>query len=84
MCQLGLQFLPDPARGLTEMHRVLRIGRHVAVCVISTPERANVWGALAGALSHQLPGQRETLHLSFSLASVERLEELLVGASRLC
>lgn len=80
VCQLGLQFLPDPARGLKEMRRVLRSGRHVAVCVISTPERANVWGALAGALSRQLPTQREMLHLSFSLANAERLEELLLGA----
>jgi SAM-dependent methyltransferase len=80
VCQLGLQFLPDPARGLKEMRRVLRSGQHVAVCVISTPERANVWGALADALSRQLPAQRDTLHLSFSLANAEQLKDLLLGA----
>ena len=37
-------------------------------------------GALAGALSRQLPAQRDTLHLSFSLANPERLKELLLGA----
>jgi len=41
--------------------------------------RIGLWGTLAGALSRQLPSQRETLHLSFSLASVERLEEVLLG-----
>jgi SAM-dependent methyltransferase len=79
VCQLSLMFLPDPARGLKEMRRVLRSGHHVAVSVISTPDRANVWGALAGALSRQLPAQRDTLHLSFSLANPEQLKELLLG-----
>src|SRR5262245_11884318 len=37
VCQLGLQFFPDPARGLTEFRRVLQAGRCAAVCVISTP-----------------------------------------------
>ena len=40
ICQLGLQFFPDPARGLAEFHRVLRRGCCAAVCVISTPDRA--------------------------------------------
>src|SRR5262245_7541470 len=37
VCQLGLQFFPDPARGLTEFRRVLQAGGGTAVCVISTP-----------------------------------------------
>jgi ubiquinone/menaquinone biosynthesis C-methylase UbiE len=44
VCQHGLQLLPDPPLGLKEMRRVLRSGHYVAVCVISTPDRANVWG----------------------------------------
>jgi len=39
VCQLGLQFFPDPARGLAEFRRVLRVGGCTAVCVISTPDR---------------------------------------------
>src|SRR5262245_51267907 len=37
VCQLGLQFFPDPVRGLTEFRRVLQAGGGTAVCVISTP-----------------------------------------------
>src|SRR5919109_116123 len=58
VCQGGLMFFPDPARGLTEFRRVLRAGRCAAVCVISTPERAPMWGVLADTLSRHLPEQR--------------------------
>ena len=77
VCQLGLQFFPDPARGLTEFRRVLHAGRCAAVCVVSTPDRAPMWGILAEALSRQLPEQRDTLHLTFALADPERLAHLL-------
>ena len=76
VCQLGLQFFPDPARGLAEFRRVLRAGGCTAVCVISTPDRAPMWGVFADALSRHLPDQREALHLSFALADPERLEHL--------
>ena len=77
VCQLGLQFFPDPARGLAEFRRILRPGRCAAVCVMATPDRAPMWGVLAEALSRQLPEQRETLHLTFALADTERLAHLL-------
>jgi ubiquinone/menaquinone biosynthesis C-methylase UbiE len=76
VCQLGLQFFPEPARGLAEFRRVLRVGRCTAVCVISTPDRAPMWGVLADALSRHLPEQRGALHLGFALADTERLEHL--------
>jgi ubiquinone/menaquinone biosynthesis C-methylase UbiE len=77
VCQLGLQFFPNPARGLSEFRRVLRAGGCTAVCVISTPDRAPMWGVLADALSRHLPDQREALHLSFALPDTGRLEHLL-------
>jgi SAM-dependent methyltransferase len=77
VCQLGLMFFPDPARGLAEFHRVLRRGRRAAVCVISTPERAPVWGVLAATLSRYLPDHRDQLHLSFALADAGRLKHML-------
>jgi ubiquinone/menaquinone biosynthesis C-methylase UbiE len=80
VCQLGLQFFPDPARGLREFRRVLRGNGNLAVCVISTPDRAPMWGILADAVSRYVPDSlRRTLYLSFSLADPARLEALLAG-----
>src|SRR5262249_39428325 len=77
LCQLGLQFFPDPARSLSEFRRVLRVGGRAAVCVVSTPDRAPMWGVLADALGRRLLDQRVALHLSFALADAERLGRLL-------
>jgi ubiquinone/menaquinone biosynthesis C-methylase UbiE len=80
VCQLGLQFFPDPARGLAEFHRVLRRGCRAAVCVISTPERAPMWGIFADVVSRYAPQRRDLLHLSFALADADRLECMFVAA----
>ncbi len=80
ICQLGLQFFPDPARGVGEFRRVLREDGRVAICVISTPDRAPMWGNLADILSRFLPELRDVLHLSFALHDSNRLEAMLVGA----
>jgi len=80
ICQLGLQFFPDPALGLIEFRRVLRAGGCAAACAIFTPDRAPMWGILADALSRFLPEQRDILHLGFALADQKRLEGLLAGA----
>ena len=80
VCQLGLMFFPDPARGLAEFRRVLRSGRCAAACVNSAPDRAPMWGLLACALSRQLPDQRDAFQLSFSLGDARRLEQMFVAA----
>jgi len=80
ICQLGLQFFPEPERGLAEFHRVLRHGRRAAVCVISTPQHAPMFGILADVLSRFVPEQRDFLHLSFALADANRLERMFVSA----
>jgi ubiquinone/menaquinone biosynthesis C-methylase UbiE len=80
VCQLGLPFFPDPARGLTEIHRVLRQGCCAAVCVISCPERAPMWGIFADVVSQFIPEQRDMLHLSFALADANHLEQIFVSA----
>jgi SAM-dependent methyltransferase len=80
ICQLGLQFFPNPARGLAEFYRVLRPGRCAAVCVISVAERAPMWGILCDVLSRFLPAQRHVLELSFALSDAKHLEALFAGA----
>jgi SAM-dependent methyltransferase len=80
ICQLGLQFFRSPARGLAEFRRVLRSGGWAAICVVSTADRAPMWGFLANALSRILPAQRNILQLTFALADRDRLERLLGSA----
>jgi ubiquinone/menaquinone biosynthesis C-methylase UbiE len=80
VCQLGLMFFPDPTRGLAEFRRVLRSGRCAAVCVISSADKAPMWGPLANALSRYLPDQRKAFHLGFALADANRLERMFLAA----
>jgi len=80
ICQLGLQFFPNPGLGLMEFRRVLRKGGRAGICVISTPDRAPMWGVLADVLGRLLPDQRPIVQLSFSLADPTRVQELLTSA----
>lgn len=80
VCQLGLQFFPDPTIGLKEFRRVLRRGAWAAVCVHSTPDRTPMWSVLAETLSSFLPERRNFLYLSWALADQGRLERLFVDA----
>jgi ubiquinone/menaquinone biosynthesis C-methylase UbiE len=80
VCQLGLMFFPEPARGLAEFRRVLRSGGCAAVCVISSPGKAPMWGPLAEALGRCLPDQRQAFYLGFALADARRLEHMFVTA----
>lgn len=80
VCQLGLQFFPDPLAGLTEFRRVLRPGGTTAVCVIATPDRAPMWGNPADVICRFAPQHRETVYLSFSLSDPKQLESLFGNA----
>jgi ubiquinone/menaquinone biosynthesis C-methylase UbiE len=40
LCNMGLMYFPDPACGLSEFRRVLRLGGRAAVSVNTTPERS--------------------------------------------
>jgi SAM-dependent methyltransferase len=80
VCQLGLQFFPDPAKGLMEFRRVLRPGAWASVCVFSTPDKSPSFGILAEALSDFLPERREQLHLTWALGDQVRFETLFANA----
>jgi len=80
LCQLGLQFFPNPARGLAEFRRALRRGCCAAVCVISTPDRAPMWGILAEVLAPVVPERRDVIGLSFALADADSLERMFSQA----
>jgi SAM-dependent methyltransferase len=80
VCQLGLMFFPEPTRGLAEFRRVVRGGACAAVCVISSPDKAPMWGPLAGAMGRVLPDQQEEFHLGFALSNGSRLEQMFVAA----
>jgi len=80
VCQLGLQFFPNPGLGLKEFRRVLRDGGRAGICVISSPDGAPVWGILAGLLGRLLPDQQQTVHVAFSLRDPARLESLMIDA----
>jgi ubiquinone/menaquinone biosynthesis C-methylase UbiE len=79
ICQLGLMFM-EPLTVLGEFARVLRSGRHAAVCVISSADRAPMWGALAEVLSTVFPRERAALQLSFSLADPSHLHQMFSSA----
>jgi ubiquinone/menaquinone biosynthesis C-methylase UbiE len=80
VCHLGLQFFPEPRRGVAEFRRVLRPGGRAAVCVISVPARAPMWGVLADALARRRPELSRVLHLSFALSDPGQLAELFSAA----
>jgi ubiquinone/menaquinone biosynthesis C-methylase UbiE len=81
ICQLGLQFFPNPAAGFSEFRRVVRAGGTVAVCVNATSDKLPMWGNLADAMDRFLTQpQRDVLALSWCLADPRELEELFSDA----
>ena len=61
VCQLGIQFFPDPAACLSEFRRVVRADGMVAVCVNSTPDRLPMWGHLRDVLDRFLTQEQRAV-----------------------
>src|SRR5262249_50204652 len=81
VCQLGLQFFPNPAGGLSEFRRVVPADGMVAICVNTTPDRLPMWGNLADAMDRYLTDdQRKVVATNWSLSDPERLEALFGDA----
>ena len=75
VCNLGLMFFPEPARGLSEFRRVLRPGQWTAVSVNTVPERSYNH-QINLILARHVPGLAEAVARTFSLSEASRLEEL--------
>lgn len=81
-CRFGLMFCPEPARAAAEIHRVLKPGGRVALCVWDEPAKNPFFtaiGQLAGKFV-ALPPPDPTAPGVFRLADHGALEALLTGA----
>ena len=79
LCSLGLMFFPDPARGLSEFHRVLRSGGRAAVSVVTAPERSYN-GRINVVIARHVPSLAEATARAFSLGDPVRLGRLFEEA----
>jgi ubiquinone/menaquinone biosynthesis C-methylase UbiE len=79
LCSLGLMFLPDPARGLSEFHRVLRPGGRATVSVSTTPERSYN-GRINVIIGRRVASIAEATARTFSLGEAARLHSLFERA----
>ena len=79
LCSLGLMFFPDPARGLSQFHRVLRPGGRAAVSVNTTPERSYN-GRINVIIARHVPSLSEATTRTFSLGDEARLRSMFQAA----
>ena len=79
LCSLGLMFFPDPARGLSEFHRVLRPSGRAAVSVNTVPERSFI-ARINLVIGRYVSALAEAAARVFSLGDEARLRSLFEEA----
>lgn len=83
LCQNGLQYFPDQPAVLREMHRVLKEGGSLGVCVWASIEYNPYSLAKSEALGRQVSSEREKRERNrtpFALGDVSELKILIEGA----
>ena len=77
LCQLGLQFIPDKAVALREMHRVTAKGGRV---LANVPAPSRFFGVLDDAFARRIPAASEFVRAVFSLHDPDEIERLFRDA----
>jgi ubiquinone/menaquinone biosynthesis C-methylase UbiE len=79
LCGLALMHFPDPAQGLAEFRRVLRLGGRATVSVPTTSERSFVF-RIQTAIARHVPARAAEAARNFSLGGPARLRALFEAA----
>ena len=79
-CHMGLMYFPDPARGLSEFHRVLRPCGRVAASVFTRADRALVGGLIRSAIARHFPCEAAEAARFFAVGDDERLRSAFSSA----
>jgi ubiquinone/menaquinone biosynthesis C-methylase UbiE len=79
LCNMGLMYFPDPARGLAEFRRVLREGGRAVVSNNTTPERSLISRVLV-IIGRHLPDKAAEAARLFSLGDEGRVRDLFESA----
>ncbi len=79
ICNLGLMFFPDPARGLSQFRRVLRNGRRAAVSVNTVAERSYNT-RIHPIIARYVPSLAADAARLFSLGNEQKLGALFAAA----
>jgi ubiquinone/menaquinone biosynthesis C-methylase UbiE len=79
VCNMGLFYFSDPARGLSEFRRVLRPGARVALTVFTRADRALVGGLLRTAIAQRVLSKRAEVERVFSVGDERYLGALFTS-----